>query len=96
MDNGKKYQAFGGGKAWVVSKYTKNKAVCQKFIDYLTSDKNQEKLYKDIQEVPANQNARKYAVKNGTELSKASNLLLQIRCLTFRKWPKFGQVLKTW
>ena len=71
LDNGKKYQAFGGGKAWVVSKYTKNKAVCQKFIDYLTSDKNQEKLYKDIQEVPANQNARKYAVKNGTELSKA-------------------------
>ena len=71
LDNGKKYQAFGGGKAWVVSKYTKNKAVCQKFIDYLTSDKNQEKLYKDIQEVPANQNARKYAIKNGTELSKA-------------------------
>lgn len=55
----------------VVSKYTKNKAACQKFIDYLTNDKNQEKLYKDVQEVPANQNARNYAVKNGTELSKA-------------------------
>ena len=71
LDNGKKYQAFGGGKAWVISKYTKNKALSQKFIDYLTNDKNQEKFYKDIQEIPANSNARKYVVKHGTELSKA-------------------------
>lgn len=71
LDNGKKYQAFGGGKAWVVSKYTKNKALSQKFIDYLTNDSNQKKMYKDVQEVPANQNARDYAVKNGTELSRA-------------------------
>ena len=40
LANGEKYQAFGGGKAWVISQYSKNKGMAQKFIDYLTTDKN--------------------------------------------------------
>lgn len=64
LPNGKEYQAFGGGKAWVVSNYSKNKEMSQKFASYLANDKNQKKLYEATQEVPANENARAAAVKN--------------------------------
>lgn len=64
LPNGKEYQAFGGGKAWVVSNYSKNKSMSQKFAAYLANDNNQQKFYKATQEVPANENARAEVIKN--------------------------------
>ena len=71
LKNGKEYQAFGGGKAWVVSNYSKEKELAQKFVDYLTNDANQETFYKTTQEVPANNNARKIATEENNELTNA-------------------------
>lgn len=64
LPNGKEYQAFGGGKAWVVSNYSKNKSMSRKFAAYLANDNNQQKFHKATQEVPANENARAEAIKN--------------------------------
>ncbi|GAW63689.1 maltose maltodextrin ABC transporter binding protein [Ligilactobacillus acidipiscis DSM 15836] len=64
LPNGEEYQAFGGGKAWVVSNYSKNKSMSQKFAAYLANDNNQQKFYKATQEVPANENARAEVIKN--------------------------------
>lgn len=71
LKNGEEYQAFGGGKAWVISNYSKNKEVAQKFVDYVTNDANQEKFYQMTQEVPANNNARKKATEENNELTNA-------------------------
>ncbi|HCM88755.1 MULTISPECIES: extracellular solute-binding protein [Vagococcus] len=71
LNNGKEYEAFGGGKAWVVSNYSKNKEMSQKWLDYVTNDKNQEAFYKATQEVPANNNAREAATKENNELTTA-------------------------
>lgn len=73
LPNGKAYQPFAGGKAWVINARTKNKALSQKFINYLTTEKNQTKFYKDTQEIPANDQARAAAVKSGDELAVAVN-----------------------
>ncbi|GBG94084.1 sugar ABC transporter substrate-binding protein [Ligilactobacillus salitolerans] len=64
LPNGKEYQAFGGGKAWVVSNYSKNKSMSKKFAAYLANDKNQQKFYQATQEIPANENARTKVVQN--------------------------------
>lgn len=69
--NGKKYESFGGGKGWVVSSYSKNKPVAQKWLDYVTNTKNQEKFYDMTNEVPANQTAREAAKSKNDELTKA-------------------------
>ena len=71
LKNGKEYQAFGGGKAWVISNYSKNKEMGQKFIDYVTNDDNQNKFYEMTQEVPANNNSRKFATEQNNELTNA-------------------------
>lgn len=71
LNNGKEYEAFGGGKAWVISNYSKDKDVAQKFVDYVTNDKNQETFYKMTQEVPANNTAREAATKENNELTNA-------------------------
>ncbi len=71
LDNGKGYEAFGGGKAWVVSNYSTVKEEAQKWIDYVTNDENQKEFYKATQEIPANLEARKEVSENGTELSAA-------------------------
>ncbi|MGO2099833.1 extracellular solute-binding protein [Vagococcus salmoninarum] len=69
--NGKEYEAFGGGKAWVVSNYSKNKEVAQKFVDYLTNEANQTKLYEITNEVPANNKARDIAAAGDDQITKA-------------------------
>lgn len=69
--NGGKYEAFGGGKAWVISNYAKNKEVAQKLVDYLTNEANQKKLYEVTNEVPANGKAKEFAAKSEDELTKA-------------------------
>lgn len=69
--NGKNYKAFGGGKGWVVSNYSKNKEVSQKWLDFVTNDSNQQKFYDKTNEVPANQKAREYAKGKDDELTTA-------------------------
>lgn len=69
--NGNEYEAFGGGKAWVVSNYSKNKEVAQKFVDYVTNEANQTKLYEMTNEVPANNQSRDAAAKGDDALTQA-------------------------
>ncbi|MCL8206039.1 extracellular solute-binding protein [Ligilactobacillus agilis] len=71
LDNGNKYQAFGGGKAWVISNYSKQKGLSQKWLDYVTNKKNQTKFFKDTNEVPANEQARDAVAKGDNDLAKA-------------------------
>lgn len=71
LPNGEEYQAFGGGKGWVVSNYSTKQDVAQEWLDYLTNQENQEKLYEDTQEIPANQAARETASAAGNELTTA-------------------------
>lgn len=69
--NGGKYEAFGGGKAWVVSNYSAELETAQLFLDYITNEENQKILYDSTHEVPANVVAREYAVAQGDELTTA-------------------------
>lgn len=71
LNNGNGYSAFGGGKAWVVSNYSKHKDIAQKFIDYLTTEENQTKLYEVTNEVPANNKARTAAAATDNEITQA-------------------------
>ncbi|ASR40125.1 extracellular solute-binding protein [Ligilactobacillus agilis] len=71
LDNGNKYQAFGGGKAWVISNYSKQKGLGQKWLDYVTNKKNQTKFFKDTNEVPASEQARGAVAKGDNDLAKA-------------------------
>ncbi|HEM3694749.1 TPA: extracellular solute-binding protein [Streptococcus suis] len=71
LANGKEYAAFGGGKAWVVPTGSQNPEMAQKFVDYLTSTDQQKALYDATNEVPANTEAREYAVGKNDELTTA-------------------------
>lgn len=71
LDNGKAYQSFGGGKGWVVSNYSKNKELGQKFLDYVTNQENQETFFEMTNEIPANQAARETAKGKNDELTTA-------------------------
>ncbi|HFI0040491.1 TPA: extracellular solute-binding protein [Streptococcus suis] len=71
LANGKEYAAFGGGKAWVVPSGSQNPEMAQKFVDYLTSSDQQKALYDATNEVPANTEAREYAVGKNDELTTA-------------------------
>lgn len=71
LPNGGKYEAFGGGKAWVISNYSKTRDVAQKFLDFVTNKDNQSSFYDATQEIPANVKAREYATAKGNELTSA-------------------------
>ena len=71
LPNGKEYAAFGGGKAWVIPTGAKNPEVAQKFVDFLTSTDQQKAFYDTTNEVPANTEAREYAVGKNDELTAA-------------------------
>ncbi|MGQ7336708.1 extracellular solute-binding protein [Streptococcus suis] len=71
LANDKEYAAFGGGKAWVVPSGSQNPEMAQKFVDYLTSTDQQKALYDATNEVPANTEAREYAVGKNDELTTA-------------------------
>ncbi|WP_088810956.1 MULTISPECIES: extracellular solute-binding protein [Listeria] len=71
LPNGKEYSPFAGGKGWVISNYSKNKDLAQKFLDYVTNEKNQSTLYDLTNEVPANTAARKAALDKNDELTNA-------------------------
>ena len=71
LPNGKNYEAFGGGKAWVIPSGAKNLDGAQKFVDFLTSTDQQKAFYDATNEVPANTEAREYAVSKNDELTTA-------------------------
>lgn len=71
LPNGNDYQAFGGGKAWVIPVGAQHPDMAQKFVDYLTSTEQQKTLYDMTNEVPANTEARAYAVSQEDELTNA-------------------------
>ena len=71
LANGNAYEAFGGGKAWVIPTGSQNPEMAQKFVDYLTSTEQQQALYDATNEVPANTEAREYAVGKKDELTTA-------------------------
>lgn len=71
LPNGKNYEAFGGGKAWVIPAGAKNMEGAQKFVDFLTSTDQQKAFYDETNEVPANTEAREYAVSKNDELTTA-------------------------
>lgn len=71
LNNGEEYQAFGGGKGWVISNYSKHKDVSQEWLDYVTSTENQNKFYDATNEIPANQESRDYATGKDDELTSA-------------------------
>ena len=71
LPNGKAYSAFGGGKAWVIPAGANNPEAAQKFVDFLTSTDQQKAFYDKTNEVPANTEAREYAVGKNDELTAA-------------------------
>lgn len=71
LNNGVDYASFGGGKAWVVSNFTKNKELSQKFVNYLTTENSQDKLYEMRSEVPANKDSQQKVKESGDDVSKA-------------------------
>ena len=73
LPGNRQYQPFAGGKAWVVNARSNQKALAKKFINYLTTEKNQTLFYKDTQEIPANDQSRAAAVKSGDPLAVAVN-----------------------
>ena len=71
LPNGKAYSAFGGGKAWVIPAGANHPEAAQKFVNFLTSTDQQKALYDKTNEVPANTEAREYAVGKNDELTAA-------------------------
>ena len=71
LPNGKNYETFGGGKAWVIPASTKNLEGAQKFVDFLVSTEQQKAFYDTTNEIPANTEARTYAEGKKDELTTA-------------------------
>ena len=71
LPNGKNYETFGGGKAWVIPASTKNLEGAQKFVDFLVSTEQQKAFYDVTNEIPANTEARTYAEGKKDELTTA-------------------------
>ena len=71
LSNGNDYETFGGGKAWVVSNYSQNKDVSQQFVEYLTNEANQEKLYEMRHDIPANIMAQETVAASDDPVAKA-------------------------
>lgn len=71
LKNGEAYEAFGGGKGWVISNYSTVKEIAQNWLDYVTNQENQELFYEETQEIPANQAARQTATESNNELTNA-------------------------
>ena len=71
LPNGKEYQTFGGGKAWVIPTGSKAPELAQKFVDYLGTADVQKVFYDEKAEIPANTTACEYAVSKNDELTNA-------------------------
>lgn len=71
LNNGEEYQPFGGGKAWTISTYAQNVEGAQRFIEWVTSEEQQMVMYEQLNEVPANQNARSQVAESDNALAQA-------------------------
>lgn len=71
LPNGNAYESFSGGKAWVVSNFSKNKELSEQFITFLTNKDNQLKLYEMRSDIPVNLEAQAEIAKSDDELTKA-------------------------
>lgn len=71
LENGEPYQAFGGGKGWIISNYSENKEIAQAWLDYVTTTENQNLFYDFTNEIPANQESREYATEQDDPLTTA-------------------------
>lgn len=71
LPNGKNYEAFGGGKAWVIPAGAQNPELAQKFVTFLTNTDQQKAFYDATSEIPANTEARAYAESKKEELTTA-------------------------
>ncbi|MHB9781380.1 extracellular solute-binding protein [Streptococcus sp. 10F2] len=71
LPGGMNYEAFAGGKAWVIPVASKNIDGAQEFLNFLTSTDQQKAFYDKNHEVPANTEARKYAIDSKDELANA-------------------------
>src|SRR5690606_38141925 len=69
LPNGEAYQPFAGGKAWVISNYSKNKELAAEWINYITNEVQQQKLYEMLNEVPANQGTREIVASGDDDLA---------------------------
>lgn len=71
LPNGEEYTPFGGGKGWVISNYSEKQELAQQFIDWVSTEEQQNHLYNELNEIPANHAARDAAVAAGNELTTA-------------------------
>lgn len=67
LPNGENYKPFAGGKGWIISNYTQNKEAAQQFLDFITNEENQMRLYEMRGEIPANKLAQKQIAEAGTD-----------------------------
>ena len=71
LPNGEEYTPFGGGKGWVISNYSEKKELAQQFIDWVSTEEQQNHLYNELNEVPANHASRDAAIEQNNELTTA-------------------------
>ena len=92
LPNGKNYEAFGGGKAWIIPSSTKNLEGAQKFVDFLVSTEQQKAFYDATNEIPANTEARAYAEGKNDELTTA--VIKQFK--NAQPMPNISQMSTVW
>ena len=92
LPNGKNYEAFGGGKAWIIPSSTKNLEGAQKFVDFLVSTEQQKAFYEATNEIPANTEARAYAEGKNDELTTA--VIKQFK--NAQPMPNISQMSTVW
>ena len=92
LPNGKNYEAFGGGKAWIIPSSTKNLEGAQKFVDFLVSTEEQKAFYDTTNEIPANTEARTYAEGKNDELTTA--VIKQFK--NAQPMPNISQMSAVW
>ncbi len=71
LNNGEEYQPFGGGKAWTISTYAQNVDGSKLFLEWITSQEQQMAMYEQLNEVPANQEARQQVAESDNALAQA-------------------------
>ena len=92
LPNGKNYETFGGGKAWIIPSSTKNLEAAQKFVDFLVSTEEQKAFYDTTNEIPANTEARTYAEGKNDELTTA--VIKQFK--NAQPMPNISQMSAVW
>ncbi|RYL91488.1 extracellular solute-binding protein [Sporolactobacillus sp. THM19-2] len=71
LPNGKPYAPFAGGKGWIASAYTKQPELAQKWLTYVTNEKNSYKFFEATNEIPANVKTQEKVSQGSNELANA-------------------------